>query len=152
MHPVPADAPLYMGFKSGFRKNQASEDDVTIADGPFAGGTTMHVSYMRLRLDSWYGVLDENAIESLACTRPSSRRREVSGFTDDAPSRPGRYATARAPIRRRRPLADLGPSASQRPAADPPARLRHARRQASQGSTSSRSSARSTTSSRHGRR
>lgn len=46
-----------MGFKSGFRKNQASEDDVTIADGALAGGTTMHVSRLRLRLDSWYGLL-----------------------------------------------------------------------------------------------
>ena len=43
-----------MGFKSGLKKNQATEDNVTIAGGPFAGGTTMHNSYMRLRLDSWY--------------------------------------------------------------------------------------------------
>ena len=52
--PVPVDAPLFMGFKSALKQNQATEDAVTIADGPFAGGTTMHVSYMRLRLDSWY--------------------------------------------------------------------------------------------------
>ena len=48
-----------MGFKSGFTKNQASEDDVTITSGPFSGGTTMQVSYMRLRLDSWYRLLSE---------------------------------------------------------------------------------------------
>jgi hypothetical protein len=44
-HPVPAGAPLYMGFKSGLTRNQATEDDVTISAGSFAGGTTMHVSY-----------------------------------------------------------------------------------------------------------
>ncbi|HUN77434.1 MAG TPA: hypothetical protein VMU32_00780 [Solirubrobacteraceae bacterium] len=52
--------PLFMGFKSGLRGNQASEDDVTIATGPFAQGTTMQASYMRLRLESWYGELDED--------------------------------------------------------------------------------------------
>ena len=32
--PVPGDSPLFMGFKSGLRRNQATEDSVTIADGP----------------------------------------------------------------------------------------------------------------------
>lgn len=52
--PVPEDAPLYMGFKSGFKRNQASQERVTIPDGPFAGGTTQHVSRIRLQLDQWY--------------------------------------------------------------------------------------------------
>jgi hypothetical protein len=56
--PVPEDSPLYMGFKSGFKKNRASEDSVTIEEGPFAGGTTEHVSKILLHLDEWYG--DEN--------------------------------------------------------------------------------------------
>jgi hypothetical protein len=51
---VPEDSPLYMGFKSGFRKNQASEDRVTIDSGPFAGATTMQVSKIRLNLQQWY--------------------------------------------------------------------------------------------------
>jgi hypothetical protein len=51
---VDEDAPLYMGFKSGFEKNQAAEDRVTIQSGPFAGGTTQHVSKIRLHLDQWY--------------------------------------------------------------------------------------------------
>lgn len=51
---VPEDSPLYMGFKSGFTKNQASEDRVTIDSGPFAGGTTQHASLLRLHLDQWY--------------------------------------------------------------------------------------------------
>jgi hypothetical protein len=52
--PVDEDAPLYMGFKSGFEKNQASEDRVTIEAGPFASGTTQHLSLLRLHLQQWY--------------------------------------------------------------------------------------------------
>ncbi|WP_240334708.1 Tat pathway signal protein [Halorussus sp. MSC15.2] len=52
--PVSDDAPLYMGFKSGFRKNQASEDRVTIRNGPFAGGTTHQLSKIALNLEQWY--------------------------------------------------------------------------------------------------
>jgi hypothetical protein len=51
---VSADAPLYMGFHSGFAKSQASEDFVTIESGPFAGGTTQHLSLLRLHLEQWY--------------------------------------------------------------------------------------------------
>jgi hypothetical protein len=51
---VSEDAPLYMGFKSGFEKNQASEDRVTVQSGPFAGGTTQHLSKLRLNLEQWY--------------------------------------------------------------------------------------------------
>jgi hypothetical protein len=52
--PVDDDSPLFMNFKSGFTKNQASIDRVTIQDGPFAEGTTQHVSKLRLNLDQWY--------------------------------------------------------------------------------------------------
>lgn len=51
---VPDDAPMYMGFKSNFKRNQASEDRVTIQNGPFAGGTTQHISLIRLHLQQWY--------------------------------------------------------------------------------------------------
>ena len=51
---VPDDAPLFMGFKSGFKKNQASEDRVTIESGPFAAGTTQHISKLQLNLNQWY--------------------------------------------------------------------------------------------------
>lgn len=57
--PIARSAPLYMGFQSGLRKNQATEDDVTIPDGPWAGGTTMHVSAMDLTLDTWYHGVDD---------------------------------------------------------------------------------------------
>ena len=51
---VPDEAPLFMGFKSGFKKNQAGEDRVTIQAGPFAGGTTQHISKLQLNLNQWY--------------------------------------------------------------------------------------------------
>ncbi len=52
--PVPEDAPMFMGFKSGFEQTQASEDRVTIDEGPFAGGTTIHLSKLNLHLNQWY--------------------------------------------------------------------------------------------------
>ena len=51
---VPDDAPLFMGFKSGFKKNQASENRVTIQSGPFAGASTQHISKLQLNLNQWY--------------------------------------------------------------------------------------------------
>jgi dye decolorizing peroxidase len=51
---IPEDAPLFMGFRSGFKNNQAPEDRVTIQDGPYAGGTTTHVESMTLQLQSWF--------------------------------------------------------------------------------------------------
>ncbi|WP_248898224.1 DUF7405 family protein [Haloplanus halobius] len=52
--PVPDEAPEFMGFKTPFRGNQPSEDDVTIQDGPFAGSTTQHIEYLDIDLDRWY--------------------------------------------------------------------------------------------------
>ena len=52
--PVPEESPLFMGFKSGFTKNQASEDRVSIQEGPFADGTTFQLSRIRLQLQQWY--------------------------------------------------------------------------------------------------
>ena len=92
-NPVPAGAPLFMGFKSGLRKNQATEDYVTIPDGPFAGGTTMQVSYMRLRLDSWYQQLSER--ERVArMYAPQVTPAQVSRFTTDAESDPNQLGEA----------------------------------------------------------
>jgi len=51
---IPEDAPLSMGFKSGFRDNLPPEDRVTIDNGPFAGGTTIASSTLRIDLDRWY--------------------------------------------------------------------------------------------------
>jgi hypothetical protein len=91
--PVPRTAPLFMGFKSGLRRNQASEDAVTIPTGPFAQGTTMAVSYMRLRLDSWYQDLTES--ERVArMYSPETTVADVARFTTDAESNPGELNTA----------------------------------------------------------
>ena len=85
--PVPAGAPLFMGFKSALSRNQASEDAVTIAGGPFAGGTTMHVSYLRLRLETWYGQLSQQ--ERVArMYAPQVTQEQVNAFTTDAESDP----------------------------------------------------------------
>ena len=56
--PVPEESPLFMGFKAGFRGNQATESAVNIREGPFAGGTTKHLATIRQRLDDWYGEQD----------------------------------------------------------------------------------------------
>ena len=76
-----------MGFKSSLRRNQASEDDVTIQSGPFAGGTTMQVSYMRLSLDTWYQNLSER--ERVArMYAPQVTPDQVAHFTTDASGDP----------------------------------------------------------------
>ncbi len=91
--PVLKSAPLFMGFKSNYRHNQASEDAVTIPSGPFAGGTTMAVSYMRLRLDSWYGNLSEQ--ERVArMYAPQVTPQQAAGFTTDAASDPNKLGQA----------------------------------------------------------
>lgn len=51
---IPDEAPLSMGFRSGFSDNQAPEDRVTLDSGPFAGGTTLAASRLRINLDRWY--------------------------------------------------------------------------------------------------
>lgn len=51
---IPENTPQAMGFKSGFKDNQATEDRVSIDEGPFAGGTTQMVSRIQMDIDSWY--------------------------------------------------------------------------------------------------
>jgi Dyp-type peroxidase family len=85
--PVPVNAPLFMGFKSALKRNQATEDAVTIPDGPFAGGSTMHASYMQLRLDTWYAQLSQQ--ERVArMYAPQVTQQQVNRFTTDAESDP----------------------------------------------------------------
>jgi dye decolorizing peroxidase len=91
--PVPASSPLYMGFKSNLKGNQATEDAVTIPSGAFADGTTMAVSYMTLSLSSWYGQLSEEErvqrMYSPQTTLAAQRR-----FTTDAESNPAKLNQA----------------------------------------------------------
>jgi hypothetical protein len=90
---VAPTAPLFMGFKSGLKKNQATEDAVTIERGPFAGGTTEHVSYMRLRLDSWYRLLDQRQ-RIARMYAPQMTLAQFDAITDSASGDPGGYDEA----------------------------------------------------------
>ena len=81
--PVPKDSPLFMGYTSGFRRNQATEDDVTVESGPLAGATTMHVSRMRLRLDSWYELLDDDQ-RAARMFAPQTSDAEARATTNEA--------------------------------------------------------------------
>lgn len=92
-HPVPASAPLFMGFRSGLKRNQATEDDVTIPEGPFAEGTTQHVSHMRLDLGSWYQQLsyDQRVARMFA---PQVTAADEARFTTDAESDPAGFEQA----------------------------------------------------------
>lgn len=51
---IPEEAPLSMGFKSGFHDNIPPEDNVTLRSGQFADGTTQLISRLALDLDAWY--------------------------------------------------------------------------------------------------
>ncbi len=81
-NPVPGDSPLFMGFKSGLTKNQASEDAVTIKHGPFSGGTTMHVSYIREQLADWYRKLSDQDRIALMYS-PETTAARVKQITED---------------------------------------------------------------------
>jgi hypothetical protein len=63
--PVPEEAPFFMGFRSGFRRNQATEDRVTIREGRFAGGTTQHVSGLKLNLSEWFALDGDEQVAKL---------------------------------------------------------------------------------------
>ena len=61
---VPAESlsesdPMFMGFFSGRKGTQAGEDRVAIEDGPYAGGTTLHLSHLRQDLGKWFESLDD---------------------------------------------------------------------------------------------
>jgi hypothetical protein len=51
---ISESAPQSMGFRSGFSDNQATEDRVSIDDGPFRDGTTLLISRLHIDLDGWY--------------------------------------------------------------------------------------------------
>lgn len=85
--PLPRKTPMYMGFQSGLKRNQATEEDVTIGSGRWAGGTTMHVSSIALALDSWYRSLDDRGrVRRMfaADTTPAKVRRNPRGINHPA--------------------------------------------------------------------
>ncbi|WP_137284536.1 DUF7405 family protein [Halorussus salinisoli] len=50
----PEEAPLSMGYQSGFADSLPSEDSIAIREGPFAGATTQQVSRLEIHDESWY--------------------------------------------------------------------------------------------------
>jgi hypothetical protein len=85
------DAPLSMGYKSGFVDNVATEDAVTIPRGPFREGTTFQVSKLELDLGKWYGNDRERRDELMFSHEHSpddignvgERLEDDSGITED---------------------------------------------------------------------
>ncbi len=91
--PVQASAPLFMGFRSGLLRNQATEDAVTIESGVFRGGTTMQVSQMELQLDDWYGLLSARQRVALMYS-PQTTPAQLRAITTDAPGDPRQLTQA----------------------------------------------------------
>lgn len=91
--PVPKSSPLFMGFKSNLLKNQASEDSVAITEGEFAGGTTMHVSYMQLNLERWYGELTERErVQQMYAAQVTPA--QVSKISNESPNHTNQFQQA----------------------------------------------------------
>ncbi|MGW6566002.1 DUF7405 family protein [Streptomyces sp. NPDC054975] len=87
---IPGRAPLMLGFHSGLRGNQAPEDRITVTSGPLTGGTTMHVSYIELDVDSWYEQDADTRSAQMYSPRVSADEAEklVDDATSDADSMP----------------------------------------------------------------
>ena len=79
----PADAPMFTGFFSGRARTQATEDRVTIRDGPYAGGTTVHLSHLRESLDAWWSMDGADRVAHMFS--PEFSEGDVEAFTDDVP-------------------------------------------------------------------
>ncbi|MFC6939810.1 hypothetical protein ACFQE8_07495 [Salinirubellus sp. GCM10025818] len=77
------DAPMFTGFFSGRRKTQATEDRVTIREGPYAGGTTAHLSHLVESLDDWWSM--DEAGRTARMFSPEFSEEDVESFTDDVP-------------------------------------------------------------------
>ncbi|ARS88893.1 DUF7405 family protein [Natrarchaeobaculum aegyptiacum] len=87
--PVPEEAPFFMGFRSGFRESQATEDRVTIADGPFAGGTTQHVETLELELGSWFEASSHDQRVARLFSPDHADREAVGKYGDRLGTDPG---------------------------------------------------------------
>ncbi len=87
-YPIPEEAPMFMGFRGRFKQSQPTEERVTIQDGPFAGGTTQHVSKIRQQLDQWWEQ-DSQAVRVAKMFSPTHEREDRVGeygekFTDSS--------------------------------------------------------------------
>ncbi|PSQ11948.1 hypothetical protein BRC93_03390 [Halobacteriales archaeon QS_5_70_15] len=77
------EAPMFTGFMSGRSKTQATEDRVTIREGPYAGGTTAHLSHLRESLDDWWSMDEAGRIARMFSSAFSED--DVESFTDGVP-------------------------------------------------------------------
>jgi len=97
---IPEEAPLSMGFKSGFRDGQPTEDAVTIEEGPFAGGTTMAVSRLAIDLERWYDQSHDDRAAEMFCPAHDTddigeigeRLGATSGVTEEETEKVEEYA------------------------------------------------------------
>lgn len=80
---VPDDAPMFTGFFSGRRKTQATEDRVTIGEGRFAGGTTMHLSHLVETLDGWWEMSEDDRVARMFS--PEFDADDVEALGQDVP-------------------------------------------------------------------
>jgi hypothetical protein len=76
-----------MGFKSALTRNQATEDAITTEDAALGRYTTMAVSHIHLRLDSWYQELSY-AQRVARMYSPQTTPADVAKFITDAESNP----------------------------------------------------------------
>ncbi|WNI14240.1 DUF7405 family protein [Actinacidiphila sp. ITFR-21] len=81
---IPEQSPLLFGFRSVLRGSQAPEPNITIADGPYAGGTTAHVSRIELNVAQWHARSRDE--QSALLYAPTVRAAEADAFHDDARS------------------------------------------------------------------
>jgi len=65
---IPEEAPMFSGFFSGRSETQASEDRVTIGDGPFEGGTTIHLSRINESFDNWWELAQNEQVRRMFST------------------------------------------------------------------------------------
>ncbi|MET8650140.1 DUF7405 family protein [Nocardia aurea] len=81
---IPQHSPLLFGFHSIHRGNQATEQSITIGDGPLAGGTTAHVSRIELDVERWHA--RSRDAQAALLYAPTVTAAQAEKFADDAPS------------------------------------------------------------------
>jgi len=62
---IPEESHMFSGFFAGRKGTQASEDRVTIDDGPYAGGTTIHLSRINEAFDNWWELAQSDQVKRL---------------------------------------------------------------------------------------
>lgn len=81
---IPETSPLLLGFRSALRRNQAPEENITIVTGPFAGGTTAHVSRIELNVAEWHRRPRDE--QSALLHAPTVTAQQADALADDARS------------------------------------------------------------------